>query len=157
MICITPQELLREEFDLHNKFSPTLIYTCLYKRIRYICCYYISTLFGIYYRVYNYWSSICCRACHVFTIYVIPLSASLCTSSSLDCLFLFSTRIIKLPIAFFLSWEFRSANLFDSNIIMLCPITSTRKKSFVKISGRCDAELVFILRKMSLYQSLNVN
>ena len=37
------------------------------------------------------------------------------------------------------------------------PRTSTRKKAFVKMNGRCDAELVFILRKVSLYQSLNVN
>ena len=38
-----------------------------------------------------------------------------------------------------------------------CPRTSTRKKAFLKMNGRCDAELVFILRKVSLYQSLNVN
>ena len=38
-----------------------------------------------------------------------------------------------------------------------CPRTSTRKKLFVKVNGRCEAELVFILKKVSLYQSLNVN
>ena len=136
MICITPQELLRDEFDRHNNFLPTLIYICLYKRIRYICCHYRSTLFGIYYRVYNYWISICCRACHVFTIYVLPLSASICTSSSLDCLFLFSNRIIKLPIALFLSWEFRSANLIGSNIIMLCSCFISLKAASVTLSPK---------------------
>ena len=38
-----------------------------------------------------------------------------------------------------------------------CPRIPARKKTFVKMNGRCDVELVFILRKVSLYQSLNVN
>ena len=38
-----------------------------------------------------------------------------------------------------------------------CPRTLTRKKAFIKMNGKCDIELVYILRKVSLYQSLNVN
>ena len=38
-----------------------------------------------------------------------------------------------------------------------CPRNSARKKKIVKMNGRWNAKSLFILRKVSLYQSLNVN